>query len=126
MIENLGDIGTKFRWDSAAIRKDFTIVPDNGSLAPHGFATVEIFMHPTRVADDIGARVRCQIDGSQPLMLSLSGACIAQAAEGTPLSFQCEVRKTETKQVAPEAVSNVAPQIWRRQKYSHCCTSQLL
>ena len=76
---NTGDIGTKFCWDAAALAPDFSVKPVDGFLAPHSDAKVDITFHPTRLNDDVRYEgIRCDVEGAESLMLTLTGECVPQ------------------------------------------------
>jgi hydrocephalus-inducing protein len=113
-LSNTGDIGTKFRWDAAAFMPDFSVFPTEGFLAPHSDVKLDVSFHPTRVHDDFRAeKVVCFVDGSEPLMLTLSGACVPQPESGThSLDFEARVRQTSSQTVT---IENPTSEEWHLQ-----------
>lgn len=78
----MGDIGAKFDWDLTYCKKFFTITPVKGYLAPHEDIHFEVTFHPDVVDNDIRFnKVRCNIEGSDPLFVTLCGKCIAQPVD---------------------------------------------
>ena len=52
-LANFGDIRAKFKWDSKAYARNFTITPDSGYIPPHEDIYLEITFHPRKVDNDI-------------------------------------------------------------------------
>lgn len=76
-LSNLGDVAAKFQWDDSFCKNYFTIVPLNGTLPPHEDMHFQITFHPNAVDNDIHFdKVKCNIQNSEPLHLSLIGKCI--------------------------------------------------
>lgn len=55
-LANFGDIRAKFKWDTKAYKKHFTITPDNGYIPPHEDIYLDITFHPKRVDNDINIK----------------------------------------------------------------------
>jgi hydrocephalus-inducing protein len=103
LLENVGDVPTKFRWDTTKLAKEFSISPVEGSLAAHSSVTLEVAMHPSRVMTDIRAdKVPCSIDGGAALSLSLSGACATVEPESAVLAFVTPVRQAQSKTITAQ------------------------
>lgn len=63
-LENTGDVGARFVWDTFALGQNFSIFPCDGFLPPGRDVKLEVTFHPTVVSQDIRVeRVRCQVDG---------------------------------------------------------------
>ena len=76
-MSNLGDVPAKFEWDTNLCKQFFTILPKHGSLAPHEDMLFEITFHPNVIDNDIKFhKVKCNIDGSDPLYIDLLGKCV--------------------------------------------------
>ncbi len=92
-IENAGDVGTKFKWNTEAFEPHFSIMPSEGYMGPHSDMTLQVSFHPTVVDDDIrNENLRCFFEGIEPLNLTLTGACVEQP-ESNELTFESVVRK---------------------------------
>ena len=110
LLENVGDVPTKFRWDTTKLGADFSISPVEGSLAAHSSVTLDVAMHPSRVMTDIRAdKVPCAIDGGSVLTLSLSGACATVEPESAVMAFVTPVRQAQSKTIT---VSNKTTSQW--------------
>lgn len=97
-LSNFGDIGSKFEWDMTFCGKYFTISPEKGYLVPHEDLLFNVTFHPNVPDNDIRFKVKCKIEGSEPLYINLVGKCIPQPADTIQeLKFNCLVRE-ETKQ----------------------------
>ncbi|EGR28756.1 hypothetical protein IMG5_169530, partial [Ichthyophthirius multifiliis] len=100
-VSNMGDIGAKFEWDFSYCSKYFTINPIKGFLPPHEDSVFTIIFHPDVVDNDIRfTKVRCDIEGSQPLYINLLGKCIAQPIEQIlDIKFTAMVRSQAKQKV---------------------------
>lgn len=74
----MGDIGAKFEWDTAFCKRFFTIHPSKGYFPPHEDFFFTITFHPDVEDPDIKFnKVRCNVEGSEPLFINLMGKCVA-------------------------------------------------
>ena len=80
-LSNFGDIGSKFEWDTRFCGKYFTITPEKGYLVPHEDLVFDVSFHPNVVDNDIRFKVKCSIDGMEPLFVNLVGKCVPQPSE---------------------------------------------
>ncbi len=61
--------------------------------SPESARQVDVTFRPVSVDGDIRIeRVRCSVDGGDPLFLTLTGACAATQPQPEPVRFQCKVR----------------------------------
>ncbi|EGR29178.1 hypothetical protein IMG5_161280 [Ichthyophthirius multifiliis] len=100
-LTNLGDIGTKFEWDFQFCKNYFSISPEKGFLPPHEDIFFTITFHPNLIDNDIHfSKVKCNIEGSNPLYINLLGKCIPQPKEQIQdLKFSTLVRTTTKQKV---------------------------
>ena len=111
VLSNTGDIGVKFDWDIEALSPDFSIEPAVGYLTPGMSQPLIITFHPRSVSQDIRyPRVKCNIEGSSPVFITLTGTCsnVHQGKE-PPTNFQCVVRGKNTKSII---LTNPTNQKW--------------
>ena len=110
-MANFGDVRAKFKWDTKAYSKNFTIFPDSGYIPPNEDMYLEITFHPKRVDDDISAKnIKCEYSGGGSLSVTLMGKCVAQDEEQTKeVQFETEVRKQTTQSVS---ISNPTEKEW--------------
>ncbi|KAJ3022533.1 hypothetical protein HKX48_005950 [Thoreauomyces humboldtii] len=99
-LQNYGDIGTKFRWDTSKFAPDFSISPSEGYISPGMEISLEITFHPIEFSADIRyENLLCKIDGIQPLSLTLSGMCVPPPVQNEILKFTIPVRQSESKTI---------------------------
>jgi len=99
-VVNLGDVPAKFSWDTTFCKRYFTIKPQNGVIPAHEDFYFEITFHPDVEDNDIGFRVKVNIEDSEPLFINLLGKCIPQTKESIPtVEFKAFVRETDKKKV---------------------------
>ncbi|TPX54724.1 hypothetical protein PhCBS80983_g05802 [Powellomyces hirtus] len=99
-LQNCGDIGTTFRWDSAKFAPDFAISPSEGYISPGMEISLEITFHPIEFSADIRyENLHCRVDGIPPLSLTLSGMCVPPPIQNEILKFSAAVRQSDTKTI---------------------------
>jgi hydrocephalus-inducing protein len=99
-LQNVGDIGARFSWDSDAMVPWFTIAPNDGYLAPGMEMSLEVTFHPSEISNDVRCdRVKCNIEGSSPQFLSLTGICIPQPVQTDAVKFNTAVRSPDVKSI---------------------------
>jgi hydrocephalus-inducing protein len=112
LLENVGDIGTKFQWAAEAFLPDFSVEPTEGFLNPHDEVTLEFTFQPGFVNDDCRRdNVPLYIDGTDPLLMTTTGICVSQQPNEETLSFETPVRKPSVQQTPP--ITNKTDQPWR-------------
>lgn len=109
---NLGDLPCTFQWDSARYAGMFTITPEKGTVQPNTDITFDITFHPNRIESNIKyEKVACNIQGGEPLYLTLLGTCISAPTESIKdLKFETIVRESQTLKVP---VANKSGGKWR-------------
>ncbi|ORX48158.1 hypothetical protein BCR36DRAFT_329786 [Piromyces finnis] len=109
-IQNVGDIGTRFSWDTSKFYPDFTINPSEGYISPGIDIPIEITFHPQNVQSEIRyENLICNIEHYHPLKLTLVGSCIVQPIQSEILKFSCPVRQVDVKSVI---IQNKTQTIW--------------
>jgi adenylate kinase family enzyme len=99
-LQNVGDIGAKFNWETAKLPKDFTISPLEGYISPGMEIPIEVAFHPRELNVDIRAEnTPCRIEGMGKLYLTLSGLCIPQPNHLDILKYFTPARTIETKSI---------------------------
>eukprot|EP01018_Ginkgo_biloba_P036849 Gb_10291 [translate_table: standard] len=97
-LENCGDLGANFSWDTTACLSEFSIVPKDGFLPPHKSSTIDIIFHPTCVNPDVRIEhIPCLITGGNTLYLTVMGGCTECDSFQEILKFKTPVRTMETK-----------------------------
>ncbi|XP_048371298.1 hydrocephalus-inducing protein homolog [Sphaerodactylus townsendi] len=110
MMHNTGDIGVGFKWDTKRFKPDFSIKPAEGYISPGMDVSFEVTFHPCEQSQDICyENLQCQIQGSEPLKLTLSGCCVGLAPVKEVVNFQCQVRAKHTQTIM---LSNRTIQPW--------------
>ncbi|XP_054856814.1 hydrocephalus-inducing protein homolog [Eublepharis macularius] len=113
MMQNTGDIGVGFKWDSKRFKPDFSIKPVEGYISPGMDVAFEVTFHPVEQSQDICyENLLCQIQGSEPLKLSLTGCCVGVPPVKEVVNFQCQVRAKNTQTII---LSNRTNQPWTLQ-----------
>jgi hydrocephalus-inducing protein len=100
-VENTGDVGTKFTWDTKKFGPNFSIFPAEGFLAPSQDTRLEVTFHPGRVDSDMRVeRIRCKVEGGEDRFLTLTGSCVEQDGDATEVRFECAVRASVKQTVS--------------------------
>ncbi|XP_044289866.1 hydrocephalus-inducing protein homolog [Varanus komodoensis] len=109
-LQNTGDVGVGFKWDAKSFQPDFSIKPVEGYVSPGMDVSFEVTFHPCEQSQDICyENLQCQIQGREPLKLTLSGCCVGVPPVKEVVSFTCQVR---TKQTQTIMLSNRTNQPW--------------
>ncbi|GLE01730.1 hypothetical protein PINS_up010564 [Pythium insidiosum] len=106
-LQNRGDVAARFQWNSKAFAPDFTITPAEGVVAPSHHKTFEVTFKPTGINPDIRyERLCCALDGTDPVYLTLVGACVKQTTSAVQdIHFDSRVREEVTKTITIENTS---------------------
>jgi hypothetical protein len=109
-LQNVGDVGAKFSWDSAKFWPDFSISPSEGYISPGMDISLEVTFHP----NDINADVRyenliCSVEGMHDINLTLTGMCVPQPMQTDVVKYTIPVRSSETKSIT---ISNKTNFYW--------------
>ncbi|KAI9095517.1 hypothetical protein DFS34DRAFT_651319 [Phlyctochytrium arcticum] len=99
-LQNLGDVGVTFRWDTSHFLPDFSITPSEGYISPGMDIGLEVAFHPVELNPDIRyENLTCHIGNMPPIFLTLTGMCIPAPIQNEILKFATPVRQLETKSV---------------------------
>ncbi|RMZ93720.1 hydrocephalus-inducing -like [Brachionus plicatilis] len=100
LMHNDGDIGASFRWDVHKMAPEFTIYPATGYISAGMQITFDVTLSPGELSADLRKQyVPCFIEGSRPLSLTLTGACVQIVAQKEQHHFETQVRQKESKQI---------------------------
>ncbi|XP_053127193.1 hydrocephalus-inducing protein homolog isoform X2 [Hemicordylus capensis] len=109
-IHNTGDVGVGFKWDAKRFKPDFSIKPVEGYISAGMDVSFEVTFHPCEQSQDIRyENLRCQIQGREPLKLTLSGCCVGVPPVKEVVNFICQVR---AKHIQTIMLSNRTNQPW--------------
>lgn len=110
-LENTGDVGTKFSWDTAAFGPHFSVAPAEGFLAPGQDVKLEVTFVPRELSSDIRVdRARMKVEGGADKFLTLTGSCVTQEAQADVVRFQTSVRNETTQSVS---IKNPSSSDWQ-------------
>uniref|UniRef100_A0A8B9BFH4 HYDIN axonemal central pair apparatus protein n=1 Tax=Anser brachyrhynchus TaxID=132585 RepID=A0A8B9BFH4_9AVES len=108
-MQNMGDIGVKFKWDVKSFKPDFSISPTKGYISPGMDVPFIVSFHPSKPSLSIQYEgLQCSIQGSEPLRLTLAGCCVEAPVSKETLTFACDVRETHSQTVLLSNPSNEA------------------
>lgn len=107
-IENVGELGSLYTWDTDTWMSELSFYPKDGYLGPHQIANIDITFHPSSVLYDIRLeRIGCTTVGGQTLYLTVTGACMESELPES-YTFECPVRGSVTKTI-PLVNATTAP-----------------
>ncbi|XP_053355859.1 hydrocephalus-inducing protein-like [Clarias gariepinus] len=110
MLQNTGDIGARFKWDTKAFAPDFSICPAEGYICPGMEVSLVVTFAPVEVKQELCYdNLICSIEGGKPVTLTLAGSCIVLPVVSQVLNFVCHVRSQCTQSVT---LSNNTNQRW--------------
>nr|XP_033799169.1 hydrocephalus-inducing protein homolog isoform X3 [Geotrypetes seraphini] len=97
---NTGDIGARFNWDIKKFQPDFSITPVEGYIIPGMEVGFQVTFHPQSLNQNIlYENLKCFIEGSKPLTLTLSGSGVGIPSVKEVMNFQCVVRGRQTQTI---------------------------
>ncbi|XP_069724910.1 hydrocephalus-inducing protein homolog [Phaenicophaeus curvirostris] len=109
IMENTGDTGVKFKWDIDSFKPDFSISPAKGYISPGMDVPFVVTFHPSKLSPAIHYEgLKCFIQGSEPLRLTLAGCCTETPVTKETLTFTCSVRKKHSQTILLSNPSNEA------------------
>lgn len=76
-MSNFGDVKANFEWDIQS-SSNFTISPAKGYVNPNSNLDLEVTFHPKNVDSSISQKFICNVQGGEPINLTLMGKCVAQ------------------------------------------------
>ncbi|XP_009976302.1 PREDICTED: hydrocephalus-inducing protein-like, partial [Tauraco erythrolophus] len=110
IMQNMGDIRVKFKWDIESFKPDFSISPTKGDISPGMNVPLLVTFHPSKPSDAIQYDgLQCFIAGREPLRLTLAGSCTETPLIKETLTFKGNVRE-ELSQVV--LLSNPSNEAW--------------
>ena len=117
MIGNVGDIGTRFSWDPDQFHPrhikgaNFSIFPTEGFIPQNDEVKLEITFSPTALNEDIRLDgLRCNVEGAEPIDLTLTGKSVPAPVTDQVLEFSCPVRSpdVQSKEVTVQNPTDVS------------------
>ncbi|KGL84882.1 Hydrocephalus-inducing protein, partial [Tinamus guttatus] len=109
LMQNTGDIGVRFKWDTKSFKPYFSISPAKGYISPGMDIPFLVTFHPSKPGQAIQYDgLKCMIQGSEPLRLTLSGCCVEVSAPKETLNFTCDVREKQSQTILLSNPSNEA------------------
>ncbi|EFC47717.1 hypothetical protein NAEGRDRAFT_78704 [Naegleria gruberi] len=112
IIENTGDIGVNYKWNTKGLYSAFSIKPLQGFIPPNEEALLEITYSPTKI-DTTGqsSTIECKLDSLRdPIPMTISGICVEKPKGKETLSFRVAVRQKQNKSVK---IDNPTKSDWR-------------
>lgn len=98
-VENVGELGSLFTWDTETWVSELTFYPPDGFLAPHQVTNIDVTFHPSSVLYDIRLeRIGCTVVGGETLYLIVTGGCIEKDLPEN-YNFEAPVRSSDTKSI---------------------------
>ncbi|XP_075290309.1 hydrocephalus-inducing protein homolog isoform X2 [Opisthocomus hoazin] len=109
VMQNMGDIGVKFKWDIESFKPDFSISPMEGYISPGMDISFVVTFHPSKLSRAIQYEgLQCFIQGSEALRLTLAGCCMETPVTKETLIFTCDVREKHSQTILLSNPSNEA------------------
>ncbi|NXJ80823.1 HYDIN protein, partial [Trogon melanurus] len=110
IMQNTGDVGVKFKWDTESFKPDFSISPAKGYISPGMDVPFVVTFHPPKLNPAIQYEgLQCFIQGGEPLRLMLTGCCMDAPVTQETLTFSCDVREEHSQTIL---LSNPSNETW--------------
>ncbi|KAM8982871.1 hydrocephalus-inducing protein homolog isoform 2-T2 [Ara ararauna] len=113
VMRNTGDRGVRFMWDMESFQPDFAISPTKGYISPGMDVPFVVTFRPSKLSQAVQYEgLRCFIQGSEPLLLTLAGSCVEVPDTKETLTFTCNVRERQSQTIL---LSNPSSEAWTLQ-----------
>ncbi|XP_062469968.1 hydrocephalus-inducing protein-like [Pezoporus occidentalis] len=113
VMRNAGDTGVRFTWDVESFKPDFSISPTKGYISPGRDVPFVVTFRPSKLSQAVQYEgLRCFIQGSEALRLTLSGSCVEAPGPKETLTFSCSVRERQSQTIL---LSNPSNEAWTLQ-----------
>ncbi|KAM4640218.1 hydrocephalus-inducing protein-like [Amazona ochrocephala] len=113
VMRNAGDTGVRFMWDMESFKPDFSISPVKGYISPGMDVPFVVTFRPSKLSQAVQYEgLRCFIQGSEPLRLTLAGSCVGVPDTKETLTFTCNVRERQSQTIL---LSNPSSEAWTLQ-----------
>ncbi|KNC50959.1 hydrocephalus inducing isoform b [Thecamonas trahens ATCC 50062] len=100
-LQNIGDIGVRFKWELGRASRAFSIEPSEGYLIPGTDVNCTIIFAPPVVQDAIRFEgIRCNVEGQEPIEVAMQGACVPPPEPQHAVVFEAPVRESVTKTIS--------------------------
>ncbi|XP_033920413.1 hydrocephalus-inducing protein homolog [Melopsittacus undulatus] len=77
VMRNAGDTRVRFMWDVESFKPDFSISPTKGYISPGMDVPLAVTFRPSKLSQAVQYKgLRCFIQGSEALRLTLAGSCV--------------------------------------------------
>ncbi|XP_033930056.1 hydrocephalus-inducing protein homolog, partial [Melopsittacus undulatus] len=77
VMRNAGDTRVRFMWDVESFKPDFSISPTKGYISPGMDVPLVVTFRPSKLSQAVQYEgLRCFIQGSEALRLTLAGSCV--------------------------------------------------
>ncbi|XP_061325296.1 hydrocephalus-inducing protein-like [Pezoporus flaviventris] len=113
VMRNAGVTGVRFTWDVESFKPDFSISPTKGYISPGRDVPFVVTFRPSKLSQAVQYEgLRCFIQGSEALRLTLSGSCVEAPGPKETLTFSCSVRERQSQTIL---LSNPSNEAWTLQ-----------
>ncbi|KAM8983080.1 hydrocephalus-inducing protein-like isoform 2-T2 [Ara ararauna] len=100
-------------WDMESFQPDFAISPTKGYISPGMDVPFVVTFRPSKLSQAVQYEgLRCFIQGSEPLLLTLAGSCVEVPDTKETLTFTCNVRERQSQTIL---LSNPSSEAWTLQ-----------
>ncbi|XP_033920410.1 hydrocephalus-inducing protein-like [Melopsittacus undulatus] len=113
IMRNAGDTRVRFMWDVESFKPDFSISPTKGYISPGMDVPLVVTFRPSKLSQAVQYEgLRCFIQGSEALQLTLAGSCVEAPGPKETLTFSCHVRERQSQTIL---LSNPSSEAWTLQ-----------
>ncbi|CAG6023165.1 unnamed protein product [Menidia menidia] len=102
IMVNIGDIGARFHWKTENFPAELSITPAKGYICPGMEVPFEVTFAPVELSNDRRYEgLSCSLEGSPPpVLLTVTGSCIAASTTQEVVNFFCPVRSSQTQSLS--------------------------
>ncbi|XP_043589559.1 hydrocephalus-inducing protein-like isoform X1 [Bombus pyrosoma] len=110
ILTNTGDLGSRFKWNTSKLPKDFQITPMSGYCSAGMDVSFTVKFQPPEQRNLIEGEAVMEIEKYQSLKVKISGACCKLPDPIETIAFECLVRGRQTRSVV---ITNGSNHTWK-------------
>ncbi|XP_048264436.1 LOW QUALITY PROTEIN: hydrocephalus-inducing protein [Bombus terrestris] len=110
ILMNTGDLGSRFKWNTSKLPKDFQIAPMSGYCSAGMDVSFTVKFQPPEQRNLIEGEAVMEIEKYQCLRVKISGACCKLPDPIETIAFECLVRGKQTRSVV---ITNDSTHTWK-------------
>ncbi|XP_076763005.1 hydrocephalus-inducing protein [Xylocopa sonorina] len=99
VLMNTGDLGSRFKWNTSKLTRDFEISPISGYCSAGVDVSFAVKFQPSEQRGLIEGEAIVDIENHEPLRLKITGVCSKLPEPIETIQFECMVREKQERSV---------------------------